>query len=267
MRGRRQDRGWPSSLARRRSSTPSPAGQEMERHLRAVVGVLIATPPRSNRPRPVDLEDLCTRIVYAVRRPRGRYCRTSRGISIKRTWVWMRPRVRYLRNDRGTQRSDPDTTEAHTSESDMRSAQEIASDLEDPRLCISTRQRHPRQTPLADDGARFHVSRHARCPRPTIPPCVTPSLHATLLGGASIRIPSVPSARREGTVGVVGCRGARRRSVVAAAVLVEHKFLHERALGAHVHTQAVRQGVQHRAKGGLARGHVDVHSFPVEHVQ
>lgn len=97
--------------------------------------------------------------------------------------------------------------------------------------------------------------------------CVTTSLHARLLGGASIRIPSVPSARREGTVGVVGCRGARRRSVVAAAVLVEHKFLHERALGAHVHTQAVRQGVQHRAKGGLARGHVDVHSFPVEHVQ
>jgi hypothetical protein len=215
--------------------------------------------------------------VYAARRPRGRYCRTSRyndktNLGLSRVFV--------TRGTTAGQRSDPDTTEAHTSESDMLSAQEIASDLEDPRLCISTRQRHPRQTPLADDGARFHsplpqpastarfhVSRHARCPRPTIPPCVTPSLHATLLGGASIRIPSVPSARREGTVGVVGCRGARRRSVVAAAVLVEHKFLHERALGAHVHTQAVRQGVQHRAKGGLARGHVDVHSFPVEHVQ
>lgn len=59
----------------------------MERHFRAVVGVLKPLPPRSNRPRPVDLEDLCTRIVYAVRRPRGRYCRTSRGITIKRTWV------------------------------------------------------------------------------------------------------------------------------------------------------------------------------------
>jgi adenylosuccinate synthase len=82
-----------------------------------------------------------------------------------------------------------------------------------------------------------------------------------------VAIDKAREARREGTVGVVGCRGARRRSVVAAAVLVEHKFLHERALGAHVHTQAVRQGVQHRAKGGLARGHVDVHSFPVEHVQ
>ena len=238
----------------------------MERHIRAVVGVLKPLPPRSNRPRPVDLEDLCTRIVYAVRRPRGRYCRTSRGITIKRTWVCGRVFV-TSGTTAGHSGATADTTEAHTSESDMRSAQEIASDLEDPRLCISTRQRHPRQTPLADDGARFHVSRHARCPRPTIPPCVTPSLHATLLGGASIRIPSVPSARREGTVGVVGCRGARRRSVVAAAVLVEHKFLHERALGAHVHTQAVRQGVQHRAKGGLARGHVDVHSFPVEHVQ